>query len=77
MKKIFTAIFGLCIASVSFAQNNYINDIDNNLYHLQKVGNTLWAYENLNVTHFRNGDSILEIKTQSEWRNTIENKIAL
>ena len=48
----------------SFAQNNYINDIDNNLYHLQKVGNTLWAYENLNVTHFRNGDSILEIKTQ-------------
>lgn len=30
--------------------------------------------ENLNVSHFQNGDSIIEAKTAEEWRAAVENK---
>lgn len=32
-----------------------------------RIGNQLWARKNLNVSTFRNGDSIPEIKTNEEW----------
>jgi len=32
------------------------------------IGNQVWMTENLNVDKFRNGDSILEIKSTEEWR---------
>ena len=34
-----------------------------------KIGNQVWMVENLNVDHYRNGDSIPEVKNQYEWRN--------
>ena len=34
-----------------------------------KIGNQVWTAENLNVDHYRNGDSIPEVKNQYEWRN--------
>ena len=34
-----------------------------------KIGSQVWMTENLNVDHYRNGDSIPEVKSQSEWRN--------
>ena len=32
-----------------------------------KIGEYIWMAENLNVSHFRNGDPILEAKTDEEW----------
>lgn len=34
-----------------------------------KIGDQVWMVENLNVDHYRNGDSIPEVKNQYEWRN--------
>jgi uncharacterized protein (TIGR02145 family) len=32
-----------------------------------KIGNQIWMAKNLDVTHFRNGDPILEARTSKEW----------
>jgi len=32
-----------------------------------KIGNQVWTVENLNVDHYRNGDSIPEVKSQQQW----------
>lgn len=37
------------------------------------IGKQVWMTENLNVDKFRNGDSILEAKTDEEWRKAGEN----
>lgn len=42
-------------------------DQDVNTYKTVKFGNQVWMVENLNVSHFRNGDPILEVKTNEEW----------
>ena len=34
-----------------------------------KIGEQVWMTENLNVDHFRNGDSIPEIKSDADWIN--------
>jgi uncharacterized protein (TIGR02145 family) len=36
-----------------------------------KIVNQTWMTENLNVDHFRNGDSIPEAKSFDEWRNFV------
>ena len=41
-----------------------------------KIGNQIWMTSNLNVTHFCNGDEILEAKTISEWEKADQMKIA-
>jgi uncharacterized protein (TIGR02145 family) len=38
------------------------------------IGNQSWMAENLNVVKFRNGNPILEAKTNEEWKKAIENK---
>lgn len=42
-------------------------DIDGNIYKTVEIGNQKWYSSNLNVTHFRNGDSILESKNMQDW----------
>ena len=32
-----------------------------------KIGDQIWMAKNLDVTHFRNGDPILEVKTDKDW----------
>lgn len=54
-----------------------IKDIDGNMYKTIKIGKQQWMSENLNVNHFRNGDEILEVKTDTEWKKAgIEGKPA-
>ncbi len=49
-----------------------VKDIDGNCYKTVKIGKQEWLAENLNVSHFRNGDLIPEAKTKKEWENAGE-----
>jgi hypothetical protein len=39
-----------------------------------KIGDQIWAVENLNVDTFRNGDRIPQVKTDEEWIAAGNNK---
>lgn len=39
-----------------------------------KIGDQVWMAKNLNVSHFRNGDPILEAKSKEEWKKVGDNK---
>ena len=58
-------------------ESSLIKDYDGNLYKTVKIGNQVWMAENLHVSHFRNGEPILEAKTDKEWEKAgIEGKPA-
>ncbi len=40
-----------------------------NIYHTVTIGTQVWMLENLKVTHYRNGDSIPEIRDSIPWVN--------
>lgn len=42
-------------------------DIDGNIYHTVTIGTQIWLLENLNVTHYRNGDPIANETSDSVW----------
>jgi uncharacterized protein (TIGR02145 family) len=44
-----------------------VYDIDGNIYHSVTIGTQVWMAENLKVTHYRNGDSLPNIKNDSIW----------
>ena len=46
---------------------NTISDIDGNFYKIVKIGTQVWTAENLNVSHYRNGDIIPQVKYPDEW----------
>ena len=39
-----------------------------------KIGKQIWMAKNLEVTHFRNGDPILEVKTIADWKKAGKSK---
>ena len=39
-----------------------------------KIGNQEWASTNLDVTKFRNGDDIIQVKTIAEWKQAMKDK---
>ncbi len=44
-----------------------VMDIDGNTYNTIKIGNQWWMAENLKVTHYRNGDAISTVTSNSAW----------
>jgi len=44
-----------------------LKDQDGNILSTVKIGNQEWMAENLDVGHFRNGDTIPEVKTPEDW----------
>lgn len=45
-----------------------------NSYDTVRIGNQTWMSENLNVSRFRNGDTIPEAKTYEEWKKADDNE---
>jgi uncharacterized protein (TIGR02145 family) len=64
-------LFALFILhNLSAQQNGSLNDSrDREIYKTLKIGDQVWMADNLNVSTFRNGDSILHAKTDLEWDN--------
>jgi len=44
---------------VSGVETGTVTDIDGNVYNTVKIGNQWWMVENLRVTHYQNGDSLV------------------
>lgn len=65
------SVFFLFFFSLFSCRNvETIQDIDDNMYHAAKIGNQTWMVENLRVTRFNNGDSIQNLKRNSDWKRT-------
>lgn len=47
--------------------DNTVTDIDGNVYQTVQIGNQIWMAENLQVTHYRNGDAIPNVPGNTEW----------
>jgi len=48
-----------------------VTDIDGNVYNIITIGDQVWMAENLKVSHYRNGDSIPNIKDDTLWINSL------
>lgn len=49
--------------------SSFIDARDGRKYKTVKIGNQVWMAENLNATTFRNGDTIREALSETEWLN--------
>jgi uncharacterized protein (TIGR02145 family) len=69
-KPLLITIAFLIIAISSVAQ---LTDNEGTIYQTIKIGMQTWMAENLNLSHFQNGDRIPEAKTSEEWKKANEN----
>ena len=60
-----TEIGGMSNILMSFVET--VTDIDGNVYNIVKIGNQIWMKENLNTTHFRNGEDIYIVTNNGAW----------
>lgn len=73
--------FSSSISCVDYNKKESKNDIamqtlkDNNIYDSVVIGEQIWMINNLDVSVFRNGDTIFQAKTNEEWINATKNKI--
>ena len=57
----------LSFTTSSDSNRAYIHDQEGNRIEAVKIGNQWWMAENLQVTHYRNGDPIPNISDDTEW----------
>lgn len=50
---------------------NTVTDIDGNVYRTVTIGTQTWMVENLKVTRYRNGDSIINAKVDGHWEQVL------
>lgn len=55
------------INEIIIEDSDPIVDIEGNNYETVKIGDEIWMVENLDVSHFRNGDTIPEARSAEEW----------
>ena len=60
--------------NLNSTSTNELIDIEGNLYKTVKIGDQIWMSQNLNVSHFRNGDSIPEVVNMREWQDAWRNE---
>ncbi len=48
-----------------------VTDYDGNVYHTIVIGSQVWLGENMKVTHYNNGDPIVQVTGLSEWGNLV------
>lgn len=65
---ILLAVFAI-ILSLTLVKNliSQVKDADGKVYKTVIIGNQEWMAENLNVSHFRNGESIPQVKDDDDW----------
>ena len=70
MKKTIILFIILKISIVGYSQIlTTVTDNDGNVYHTVRIGTQVWFKENLNTTHYSNGEAIPYITNGDEWRN--------
>lgn len=72
MKKVNIIHFAMLTIAIIFSlslNNSFsqVTDKDGNVYKTITIGEQEWMLENLNVTHFRNGDVIQQEKDDEDW----------
>lgn len=81
---LFTLAFGVLFSCSEMVQDDSvarlqyaekIKDHDNNEYATLTIGEQTWMAENLQVTRFRNGDSIMQVTSNYEWFEAGEQQI--
>lgn len=66
MKKVITCICAL-FALILFNSNEKGTDQDKKIFRTVKIKDQVWLADNLNVSTYRNGDSIPQVKNPTEW----------
>ena len=66
MKKTFL-FFTIAFLILTVTLNAQVTDIDGLQYKTVKIDTLIWMAENLNVSHFRNGDPIPEVEDAGAW----------
>ncbi len=66
-KKTAHFIIILSLVLIKFNSQSQVTDIDSNSYAEVKINNQTWLDRNLNVSHFRNGDTILYCQSEFDW----------
>ncbi|NTW82676.1 MAG: hypothetical protein HGB36_04825 [Chlorobiaceae bacterium] len=71
LKKVSASLFfTICLLFISACKDNEplsLKDADGRSYSTVKLGSHIWTAENLDVSHYRNGDPVPEVKDPDAW----------
>lgn len=65
--KVVIGYFLIVLSIVISSCESKIKDRDGNIYKEVNIGKQKWMAENLTVCHFRNGDTIPEVRSAEDW----------